>query len=299
MLSERRYLRGNPPPGESTVVTWLVSILVGAYAVQLSLGSGWLPRSVFSPEYLGIAADRFDVASGWKLAVFWLLHSPANLLHLAVVVAAVLFVGRPLLQHIPAARLVGLFVVANTAGALVWFACRQGSGEILVGSSAGALALLTLFASIYPDREYRLLLFFAFPATFRPRQLAAAVLAVDLAAVLIVDVLGRALPFDLAAPGHLAGALAGWAYYQFVYERRSAPREIPAPELEPEAAMAPKSPALAESAGRKPARTVPADDFRARVDGVLDKISSQGMASLTPAERRLLDEARSRLGHPR
>jgi hypothetical protein len=40
----------------------------------------------------------------------------------------------------------------------------------------------------------------------------------------------------------------------------------------------------------RPRRRVEADPVAAEVDRVLDKISEKGIASLTPAERRFLDE---------
>ena len=37
------------------------------------------------------------------------------------------------------------------------------------------------------------------------------------------------------------------------------------------------------------------DDIRAEVDRILDKINSHGLASLTPVERRLLDDAKDNI----
>ncbi len=299
MLSERPYLRGNSSPGNSATVTWLLAILVGCYLIQVALPVGNTTPPTAAVEALGLSADDFAPTDSWRLATFWLLHSPTNLLHLLVVASGVAFAGRSLLHHISPARLIMLFVGANSVGALAWLAMRQGTGEILVGSSAGAFGLLALFASIYPAREFRILLLFAFPVTLRPKQLLALLLSVDLATVLIVDVLGRELPFAYAAPSHLAGALVGWCYYHFWLERRSTAGEAPTALGSPEAVLVRTEPTLA-AIGRSPLPgPTPTEDLRARVDTILDKISSQGIASLTPSERRLLDEARTRWGQPR
>ena len=299
MLSDRPYQRGMSSPGSAAVAGWLGCALIAGFVCQIAIEYLGKAGAGAAAATLGLAGDGFNVAAGWKLATFGFLHSTGNLLHLAAVVAGVMFAGRGLQPHVSAPRMVLLFVAGNMIGAAAWLLARQGSGEVLVGSAAGAFALLALFASVYPDREYRLLVLFAFPVTLRPKQLLTALLSIDLAVVLIVDLLGRELPFRYAAPSHLGGALAGWCYYQFLHERKAAVPVTSPPMPLPEAALARPVAANAAVGAQLPDRPAPKDDLRARVDLILDKISSQGLASLTPSERRLLDEARTRLGPPR
>ncbi len=281
------------------MVTWLMIVLIVAFVAQLALGSGNQTGASHVAHSLGLSAETFDLPTAGKLATFWLLHSPGNLLHLGAVLAGVVFAGRALLPHISAARLFGVFVVANSAGALVWLVARQGSGEILIGSAAGALGLMSLFAAIYPNREYRVLLLFVLPVTLRPKQLVVSLLSVDAAVLLVVDLLDRELPFGYAAPSHLAGALIGWCYYQFLHERRIPVPAAPLIERTPEAALVRPPSAHAAPLQQRTNHPAPPDDIRAKVDLILDKINSTGIASLTAQERRLLDEARNRLGSSR
>ncbi len=299
MLPERPYLRGNSPAGKSSVVLWLVSILLGGFLIQLALGNAGRGTPDAIEASLGLRADDLGSGIAWRFVTFGWVHSSANLLHLAGVIVGLVFTGRTLLPLLSPVRFALLFGTANLIGGLVWLGMRHDTGEILVGSTAGVFGLLALVASIDPIREYRVLVFFAFPVTIRPRQLLTSLLAVDLAAIVIVDLLGRELPFAFAAPAHAAGALVGWSYYRFAHDRGSTAREIPAEERLPEAALVPTGPMQAADTRRAPARPVSAAELRARVDVVLDKINAHGIASLTPAERRLLDEARNRLGHLR
>ena len=98
----------------------------------------------------------------------------------------------------------------------------------------------------------------------------------------------------MAHPAHLGGAVAGWLFLRLQVLSRRAPVE-PARSVErvvmvqsgaaeePERRVAPTPVASAAA---------PHDGCHryAELDRVLDKISATGIASLTPAERRFLDE---------
>ena len=117
-------------------------------------------------------------------------------------------------------------------------------------------------------------------------------LLTDLFAMVLIDILGRTLPFSYAPSAHLGGMLAGWTYYQFFHEiewrvgkgarvasrtsARTSGRDLPEAEEIPEPVIPGRS------------RT----EIRAEVDRVLDKINSQGLGALTSEERQILDDAK-------
>ena len=84
--------------------------------------------------------------------------------------------------------------------------------------------------------------------------------------------------------------LTGWLYFRFVYDSdwRSSRSSIELP-LWMTRKEAAKAVAYRVNVTEKP-------DIRAEVDRILDKINSDGLASLSAEEKRVLDEARSSIG---
>jgi hypothetical protein len=101
------------------------------------------------------------------------------------------------------------------------------------------------------------------------------------------------LPSDgVAHLAHVGGAAFGYLFFRLQAMSRRSPHPPPRPvervvmvqsgSAEPEG-RTPPSPI-------RPRRRADADPVAAEVDRVLDKISEQGIESLTAAERRFLDE---------
>lgn len=109
-----------------------------------------------------------------------------------------------------------------------------------------------------------------------------------------------ALPFlrigsNIAYEAHLGGALAGYLFFrlqQFRPQAATVPRR-PAQRpvmVQPGAAEMERPERATAAAAPRPARQAEADPVSREMDRVLDKISAQGIASLTTDERRFLDE---------
>jgi hypothetical protein len=96
----------------------------------------------------------------------------------------------------------------------------------------------------------------------------------------------------MAPSAHLGGMAVGWIYFRFVHDaewrllNRRVSVELPR-WMKRRQRMA-AAPARPVSAGNR-------DEFRAEVDRILDKITSQGFGALTAEEKRVLDEARELL----
>lgn len=115
------------------------------------------------------------------------------------------------------------------------------------------------------------------------------------------------LPFLRAGSGiayeaHLGGALAGYLYFRMQQlrpqvvtpPRRPAQRPV---MVQPGAAEMERPEGATPAAPPRTAAQVETDPVSREIDRVLDKISAQGMASLTSDERRFLDEvARKKRG---
>src|SRR5918996_4382139 len=152
-----------------------------------------------------------------------------------------------------------------------------------VGASGAVLGVAVAFAVFWPDAE---LIVFPIPVPIKARTLVIGLLA--------LDVIGSQLwPNDgIAHIAHVGGALFGYLFFrvQSLSHRRPAQPAravervvmVQSGSAEPEH-RTPVTP-------MRPRRRVDADPVAAEVDRVLDKISEKGIASLTPAERRFLDE---------
>jgi hypothetical protein len=158
-----------------------------------------------------------------------------------------------------------------------------------VGASGAILGLAVALAVLWPDAEMILI---PIPIPMKARTFA--ILLVGFNAIM-------ALPFlrgssSIAYEAHLGGALFGYLFFRlqtFGPESSSPRRPVQRPVMvQPGASEAERSrrvPAAAAPASL-PSRAGEADPVAREMDRVLDKISAEGIESLTPDERRFLDD---------
>ena len=146
------------------------------------------------------------------------------------------------------------------------------------------LGVAVAFAYFWPDAE---LIVFPIPVPIKARTLVIGLVA--------LDVIGSRLwPNDgIAHLAHVGGALFGYLFFKVQsLSRRSPARAGPHRGAGGDGAV--RLLRAASGARRSlpcgPRRRIESDPVTAEVDRVLDKISERGISSLTPAERRFLDE---------
>ncbi len=291
-------MRGEYQQERTSALTWLISALVAGFVLQLLMGSSWVRGGSQYDDVLGLSAAGLRNGWGWSLFTHAFLHSTTFIVHGLLNVLALYFLGRELLPMLGTRRFLGLFVAATIVSGAVWSAVHwQEPAEMHIGATAAVEAMFIVFACFFPNQQTSFLLLF-FPVTIKPKQVALALVGASLIGLFCYELPRNTLPFDLtlASSAHLAGMLTGFLYYRFIHDGRwfnpqdradvELPRWLrrmkhtpPTQELLP-----PEAPAL-----------VTREDMRAEVDRILDKINSSGLAALTPAERRVLDEARSHL----
>jgi membrane associated rhomboid family serine protease len=158
----------------------------------------------------------------------------------------------------------------------------------IVGASGAVLGIAVAFAIYWPDAE---ILVFPIPVPIKARTLVIVLAIMDLVAA-------RFFPGSTAHEAHLGGMLAGWLFFKV--QNLSRRRPSPAPRQTPERVVMVQQTASreAEPRGIAPGRPIQSrpgsDPVAAEVDRVLDKISATGIESLTPEERRFLDEVSKR-----
>lgn len=299
MLADRPYMRDDYPKEKTSVLTWLLCAIFGAFILEYVLFSSSSASQIQIINDVALTIRGLSQWHVWTFATYWLLHDASNLLHVVSVLLALYALGRELTPLLGNRRVVSVFAGSILLGGLVWAAVNWRTGGTLMGATAGVYGLLALYAALYPNREFSFLVFFFFPVTLKPKHLAITLLGVDLLILAVYEFPHARLPFSYAPSAHLGGMLAGWIYFRYIYQPDWAlfrPRtELELPKWMkrgPKSALPAKPPAPPP---RSETMTSDRATLRAEVDRILDKINSHGFGSLSADEKRLLDEAKDLL----
>jgi len=276
----------------TSFLTWLLCGLIAGFVVQ-KVFEVWLTSSAFA-EFVGLSAAAVKHGYVWTLLTYPLLHN--GTFHLLVLVLSIYFVGRELAKHIGESRLAWLAATSTLVGGLCWFAVHFNRGGEVWGATPILWCYFTVFACMFAEREISFLIFFVLPVTTRPKYILWVMLGLDLLGFLFSELpTGARLSVgDVPYSAHLGAILVGWLYYRYVREGNWLALR-PRTEIElPRWMKRPKKAAAALPVYQVNVSS-PRDDLRAEVDRILDKINSQGFGSLTPQEKRVLDEAKDQL----
>lgn len=295
MLSDRPYLRSNYPRERTSVLTWLICSVIAGFMLQSAAGAAWAGGGVAFDELFSLSIRGLRDGRLWILVTHSFLHDPRYIFHGLGSVVMLYFLGRELLPVLGTRRFLGLYFGATIAGALAWTLVHWRLGGAHLGAMAAANAMLVVFACFYPNRPMNFLLLFIMPVSVKPKHLAVAALGFALFGLFFFELRGAPQPFGrfvISSSAHLGGLMAGWVYFRFVHEARWR-RPVRAAAVEPD--LAELANLEGPEAGEPGATVDSPQELRAKVDRILDKINSHGLGSLTPAEKRLLDEARASL----
>ncbi|MEO7986520.1 MAG: rhomboid family intramembrane serine protease [Gemmatimonadales bacterium] len=217
----------------------------------------------------------------WTFITYMFVH--ANLLHLLGNMLMLFVFGAPVESRIGSRKFIFYYLYCGI-GAAVFSMGLSGFMPVgpFIGASGAVLGVGIAFAMFWPDAE---LVVFPVPIPIKARTLVAVIVG--------LDILG-ALYFNdgIAHIAHVGGALFGYVFFRVQALSRRTPHPPP---------RAVERVVMVQSGAAEPEHRTPpaplrqhrhpeADPVAAEVDRVLDKISEKGIASLTPAERRFLDE---------
>ena len=250
--------------------------------------------------------------------------SLGSLLHIGFNMLWLYWIGRDHEEMHGSKQVLALYLITGVGGGLVsvlayWLLPPSvlGSHEAVVhGASASVLGLITAVAVMYPHKKIGLILL----GPVRLLYLVIAFLVIDL---LFLSGTGTAVA------AHLGGALFGFLFVKAeekgidltswtrIFFREPRPRRSPAPSAEEgqsflrrlesrlaarsneKAQTAPRSEGKKRAGGKSPMAKIralhttekPPVSLENEIDRILDKISEQGMESLTAEEKRVLEEA--------
>lgn len=263
------------------ITPWVGRLLAALAGVQLLLATIFV-----SPA--AVAALQFDPGAGlsrpWTVLTYAFVHG--GVLHLLFNGLALFLFGPTVERRLggPAFLLYFLYCVAGAA-AFALVVARVAPVPPFIGASGGVLGVLLAYSIIHPDQE---LMAFPIPVPIRARTLILLLVIYDLAGMLV---LRHWIGTGTAHEAHLGGLLFGWLFFRLNGMGRARVAEFgpPRPRVEHHVKVGTRD------SGEQPApRAVPrppaADPTQAELDRVLDKISATGMNSLTPNERKFLDE---------
>ena len=285
-------MRGEYPRPPATALVWIFSAILATFLLQLVLLSPWIGSSSALPDLLRLTVRNIEQGRVWTLLTHGFLHSTGNPLHIVFSLLGLVLIGRELEPHLGARRFALLFAGALLTGAATWLALHWRAGGVHIGPSAAILGLLVVLARLYEKQQLSFMPFFLFSVTLRPMHLVYGLAAIDTLLLILYEVTGSPVPFGYAPSAHLGGLLAGWVYFRFFHANNGWDR---APSFRlPAWLRFERKPAPPAAPPPSPPRTHrDTESLRADVDRILDKINSQGFASLTPEEKNTLDEAKA------
>jgi membrane associated rhomboid family serine protease len=251
------------------VVSVLVALNVGCFVAK-SLVAHF---GIASPEqWFGLSAEGVRAGYYWQFVTYMFLHHDP--LHLLANMLMLYFAGREVEAMIGPRHLLGIYFAGGVAGGIAQWLLPSFGSE-LVGASAGVCAVLIAFTTILPELKITALLFFVIPIRMKAKYLA--LLMVGLSALFFLT--GAFTHIGHLA--HLGGSVFGWIYVKqlgfgnplrlqkCVFERRQR---------------------------RERRERMSSEQFISEeIDPILDKISREGIHSLTRSERKLLEAGREKI----
>jgi membrane associated rhomboid family serine protease len=288
-------------PRLTPAVQWLIAINVAIFFLQLTLVRA-------SDMQLALGFQARDMGRAWwTILTYMFVHG--GFWHLALNMYT-LFLFGPRVEHAwSAGEFSRYYILCGLGG---WFAhLLFARNSLLIGASAAVLGVMLAYAMRWPDDE----VYFFGVIPMRVKWLVALLALVNV----ISGISGSDATTGIAYLAHLGGLAAGWLYLRTssatsIDRLRQRVSQVPDIPDEPPRAIPRSMPRSREKAqevddivakskaavARRPAvsPTLPTKTARRRteeLDLVLDKISEQGIDSLTTDERRLLEEMSKQL----
>jgi membrane associated rhomboid family serine protease len=217
----------------------------------------------------------------WTIVTYMFAHG--DFLHLFGNMLVLFFFGPPLESRWGSREFLKYYLVGGFGGAVLQLILVPGSS--MIGASAATFAIMLAFAIYWPDVS--VYIWGILPVKVKYLVMAYAVLSIT-----FLNSGG-----GIAHAAHLGGFAAGFIYLRFsspghgigglrkmMNKRRL---KVVSRDDSPQTAAAPRPSARGRGTGEE-------EKLLDELDRVLEKISTQGMSSLSPQERKLLDEVSRR-----
>ncbi|MEY2495613.1 MAG: hypothetical protein QOJ45_2105 [Verrucomicrobiota bacterium] len=247
------------------VLLGLIGLNLAVFVTQLFLDA-YQPG--FVREYLALSDRGLRAAYGWQFLTAAFLHDGPW--HLLGNMFLLYLLGRDVESIVGQRHFLFLYLTGTAAGELGHLFLMPDT-SVLLGASGGVAAVLVAYAAILPELELTSMMFFLLPVRLKAKHLAYGAFAIAVLGI-VFDRTGA-----VAHSAYLGGCLGGWVYAHLLGFGR--------PSILQRALRQRRADAERH-------RMMSAEQFIAEeVDPLLDKISREGIDSLTHSERRLLAKA--------
>ncbi len=290
-LSDRDYMRddqgGHSFWARDGLIKGLIVANVAVFLLQAVFGL--LPQT-----FGAMSLERLRDGQLWTLITYAFVH--ADLLHLAMNMLVLFFIGRTVEQLLGSQAFLWIYTGGALAGAALHLTSEFlfGPSVPVVGASGAVFAVFVALATMLPNVRVQL---FFIPIGFKAWHVAAFVVGIS-ALFMLLSLTGLTEPGRIAHTVHLGGALFGFAWVRWsgFGDGKMQPEDFLRMRHERER----RSDKVVRDRWRKrfgASKVVDAevDDERRRhkadVDAILEKIHREGMASLSAEERRTLERA--------
>ena len=295
MLADRPYMRGGSMEGHRSAALLLVIINVAIYLLESVLYGFGLASEMGVRRFLALSTGGIESGQLWQLFTFQFLHALPWPWHLLFNCLALYFFGREVEHALGRKTFLKLYLIAGVLGGVLqlisFWVTGKAEANYVVGASAGVFGLVAAYATLFPERQITLLLFFFIPVTLKAKYLFWAALVLSIFGATQAD-------SNMAHAAHLGGLLAGVGYIRWGLQAESwwQARRVRRPRTRQRELVRVISSRSWQQSKKGPEELPPEEFISREVDPILEKISAHGIHSLTPRERQILEAARSRMG---
>ena len=218
----------------------------------------------------------------WSVVTYMFLHG--DLWHLLINMLVLFFFGPPLEARWGSKEFIRFYMLCGLGGVALSFVFMP---SWIVGASAAVYGVMLAFAITWPEAPIYVWGIFPVKAKW---------LAAFLFVITFMSAFGGA-GGGIAHFAHLGGLLTAFLYLKVDWRRAGKlERTGKAARTRRRLAIVPREESQEEGSSQRRTRTSRPDDEAVldRVDQILDKISAQGMNSLSEEEVRILDEVSKR-----
>jgi len=284
-------------------MAWFLILSIACFLIQnliLLLGGQYHYQSLIT-RWLALSFTSISEGKIWTLVSYAFLHSTGNFFHILFNLLMIFFMGREIIRLHGEGSLLRIMIASVISGGLLFVLVHWGSSLPTIGASAAVYGVLALFCMTRPNEPITIYLYFILPITIKPKWLLWIMGGHALFGTVAWEWLGSGN--SIAHSAHLGGLIAGIVYYPILTGRLVLPslfrRRIRVTTVKPDSSGFPKVPRSKRPLAVEYSVNLSGrEELRKEVDRILDKITSQGFASLSQAEKDTLDRARDILGKP-
>lgn len=320
VLGDRDYMRPQQKfggrrliPREMSAVHLLLAINIGVFVCDAILRSPKANSTSFLMQYMALSLDGLRHGYIWQLLTFQFMH--AGILHITLNLLTLYFIGPALESWIGKKEFMRLYLISGACGGLLQMFCSWvapghfGEGAV-VGASAGVFGVVGAYAALHPYQRLTMLVFFVLPISMKAKTLIYIAGALALYGIIFSG-------DNIAHAAHLGGMISGILYLR---SHRSPIMKLPSSyvhllggkhfkifggkEIQKEKDTKTSTERSYTCSPRFEPRkqdvkiidVVEDENFiEKKVDPILDKISKEGISSLTDEEREILERACKRM----